>query len=50
MFGEAKAGFDAILNKFPKDGPSILYAQRCADYLKAPPPPDWDGVYVAKTK
>jgi len=49
-FEEAKAGFDAILNKFPKDGPSALYAQRCADCIKLPPPPDWDGVYVAKTK
>ena len=50
MFEDAKAGFDAILNKFPKDGPSTLYAQRCADYLKLLPPSDWDGVYVAKTK
>ncbi|MBI5048805.1 MAG: adenylate/guanylate cyclase domain-containing protein [Deltaproteobacteria bacterium] len=49
-FEEAKAGFDAILHKFPKDGPANLYVQRCEDYLKAPPSPDWDGVYVAKTK
>ncbi|MDP2681554.1 MAG: adenylate/guanylate cyclase domain-containing protein [Deltaproteobacteria bacterium] len=50
MFEEAKSGFDAILDKFPKDGPSALYAQRCLDCLKLPPPSDWDGVYVAKTK
>ncbi|MBI5874708.1 MAG: adenylate/guanylate cyclase domain-containing protein [Deltaproteobacteria bacterium] len=49
-FAEAKARFDALLNEFPGDGPGILYAQRCVDYLKTPPLPDWDGVYVAKTK
>lgn len=49
-FEDAKAKLDAILNKFPEDGPSVLYAQRCADYLKLPPLSDWDGVYVAKTK
>lgn len=34
----------------PEDGPSRLYLTRCADYLKSPPPPQWDGVYEMKTK
>jgi len=49
-FGEAKKRFDAMLEKFPEDGPSLLYSQRCRDYIQSPPPTDWDGVYVAKTK
>ena len=49
-FGEAKKRFDAMLEKFPEDGPALLYSQRCRDYLQSPPPTDWDGVYVAKTK
>jgi adenylate cyclase len=27
-----------------------LYERRIAEYISAPPPADWDGVYVAKTK
>lgn len=27
-----------------------LYADRIEHYLQAPPPPDWDGVFVHKTK
>jgi adenylate cyclase len=27
-----------------------LYEARIADYSTSPPPPDWDGVYVALTK
>lgn len=27
-----------------------LYEERIADYLTAPPPDDWNGVYVAETK
>jgi len=49
-FTDAKAKFEAILDKVPDDGPSKLYIQRCEDYLKSPPLPDWDGVYIAKTK
>ena len=32
------------------DGPSLLYAGRCAEYTAFPPPPDWDGVYRATAK
>lgn len=49
-FKEAKAIFEAILGRFADDGPSRLYIQRCEDYIKSPPPPDWDCVYVAKSK
>jgi adenylate cyclase len=32
------------------DDPYALYKQRIADFRASPPPPDWDGVYVAHTK
>ena len=49
-FEDAKTMFDAILDKFPEDGPTKLYIERCTDYIKSQPSSDWDGVYVAKTK
>lgn len=32
------------------DGLYDLYAARITDCRLNPPPPDWDGVYVAQTK
>jgi len=34
----------------PDDGPSQLFLERTRDYLKTPPPVDWDGVYTVPTK
>jgi adenylate cyclase len=34
----------------PADGPSRLYLQRTTEYASAPPPPAWDGVFVATHK
>ncbi|MCC7509497.1 MAG: adenylate/guanylate cyclase domain-containing protein [Planctomycetes bacterium] len=30
--------------------PSRLYIRRCEELLKSPPPPEWNGVFVKKTK
>ena len=48
-FAGAKLIFDGLVSS-NNDGPSRLYAGRCGEYLAAPPPADWDGVYVAKSK
>lgn len=32
------------------DHVSGLYVSRCRDFIAAPPPPEWDGVFVAKSK
>lgn len=32
------------------DGPCMVYIERCNYFLKTPPPADWDGVFVLKTK
>ncbi len=42
--------FSKVLDKIPTDEVSKLYVQRCQDYLQEPPAPDWDGVFVMKTK
>lgn len=34
----------------PDDGPIALYRRRARELLEEPPPPDWDGVWVAKEK
>jgi adenylate cyclase len=47
---EAAALFDALGAEAPGDGPIALYRRRSRDLLADPPPPDWDGVYVALTK
>ncbi|MBV6493217.1 MAG: hypothetical protein LDLANPLL_01233 [Turneriella sp.] len=52
-----KRDFKTAAEKFKKalsikkdDGPSQVYLERCEHYSAEPPPPDWDGVYVMKTK
>jgi adenylate cyclase len=42
--------FRDILRDYPDDGPSKLYTQRCLDFIKNPPPDDWNGVFEFKTK
>jgi len=40
----------ALLESQREDGPSRVLAERCRRFLAAPPPADWDGVYVATDK
>ena len=49
-WGVAAAGFAAILQKFPDDGPSRAFLNRALEFSKAAPEAEWDGVYVMKTK
>jgi adenylate cyclase len=46
-FGEAAA---ALLGQAVEDPPSAALLERCREYEAAPPPPDWDGVYVSRVK
>jgi tetratricopeptide (TPR) repeat protein len=50
QFDEAQKYFGEALKTDPTDGPSKVYYQRCAHYAENPPPEDWDGVFVFKTK
>ncbi len=49
-FAAAKLRFGEALTVDPSDGPSKVYLHRAQEYVEAPPPPDWDGVYVLKSK
>ncbi|MGE5444967.1 MAG: CHASE2 domain-containing protein [Ignavibacteriales bacterium] len=49
-FYEAMEKFAEILKMFPEDKPSALYHERCLKYISQPPPPNWDGVYIAEEK
>jgi adenylate cyclase len=46
----AQNAFQEILDKWPKDGPSGVYVERCLEYIATEPPADWDGVFVMTHK
>ncbi|MDP2167434.1 MAG: CHASE2 domain-containing protein [Thermodesulfovibrionales bacterium] len=51
-FKEAGGIFKSLYESY-KDKTSLVYAERCAEFIENPPVPDgtrWDGVYEAKTK
>jgi len=48
-FDKAGIIFDSLAEQY-NDETSRLYLERCREYLAAPPPDEWDGVYTAKTK
>jgi class 3 adenylate cyclase len=47
---DAETAFNNVVNIFPNDSPSRLYANRCVYYLGHPPRPDWDGVFSLTEK
>lgn len=49
-FEDARDQFAKALKIDPEDGPSKVYYARCKHYMEDPPPEDWDGVFVMKTK
>jgi tetratricopeptide (TPR) repeat protein len=49
-FEDARDAFERALKIDPEDGPSKVYYDRCKHYIESPPPDDWDGVFVMKTK
>ncbi|MCX7793527.1 MAG: adenylate/guanylate cyclase domain-containing protein [Thermodesulfovibrionales bacterium] len=48
-FIEAEVIFREIFNKF-NDRASMVFMERCKNYILNPPPEDWDGVYTAVQK
>lgn len=48
-FNSALILFEKIVLQY-NDGPSKTFVQRCNEFIKNPPPADWDGIYVMKTK
>ena len=50
QFEKARDCFAKALRLDADDGPSKVYYARCKHYIESPPPEDWDGVFVMKTK
>ena len=50
MFDKAKDCFFNALKIDKDDGPSQVYFARCKHYIENPPPEDWDGVFIMRTK
>lgn len=42
--------FEKVLLIEPDDKPTRLFIDRCFEFLNAPPPDDWDGVFESKIK
>ncbi len=49
-FEESQSYFNKCLELVPDDGPSQIYIDRCQAFMQEPPPENWDGVFVMKTK
>ncbi len=47
---EAIEIFREIHKKFGEDYTAHMYINRCKDFKKNPPPPDWNGIFVLKEK
>ncbi|KPJ51024.1 MAG: hypothetical protein AMJ41_00490 [candidate division Zixibacteria bacterium DG_27] len=50
QWGPALSAFESILEKFPDDGPTKTFVERCKFFQQNPPSDDWDGVWVMETK
>jgi adenylate cyclase len=42
--------FGELLAAYPDDGPTQILLQRAMEFMEESPEPDWDGVYVMKSK
>jgi adenylate cyclase len=49
-FGAALDAFETLAERFPEDGPTAVYLDRCRKHAILPPPLDWDGVYQLASK
>lgn len=49
-FVEAQTKMVQILQIAPNDGPAVTFMERCEYYSENPPPENWDGIWVMKSK
>lgn len=50
QFDKAITLFNRAVQAHSEDETSKIYIERCQEFIQEPPPSDWDGVYVMKTK
>ncbi len=49
-WGEALESFREILRDYPADGPAAVFAQRCEQYLRQAPGPEWSPITHVEEK
>jgi adenylate cyclase len=49
-FEQAIRSFESAAAAHPQDMTSQIYIERCRSFVAEPPPENWDGVYIMKTK
>lgn len=49
-FVGARKGFESVLARDPSDAPAIHLLEAASDFIKAPPPPSWDGSEILTEK
>lgn len=49
-FREAAEKFREVVTLLPDDFTARSLFHRCAAFISSPPPADWDGVEIMKTK
>lgn len=49
-FKKALSSYKQIHKEFPKDTIAPMYIKRCTEYIKAPPPKGWQGIYHMTSK
>ena len=47
---EAIQKYEALLARYPHDGPAEAFLRRSHEYYQEAPAPEWDGVYIARSK
>jgi len=50
QWSTARASLLEILNRHPDDGPARVLLDRVTTFEQSPPPPEWDGVFTARSK
>lgn len=50
QWADAKVEFKNASKIIKHDGPSHTYMKRCTEFLRKPPPANWNGVYSLKAK
>lgn len=50
LWEEAIASFNEAIRLHRKDELCKMYVSRCHHFMKSPPPPEWDGVWVMTSK
>lgn len=49
-WSQARGSFEQALQLLPDDYPARLYIERAAAYELHPPPDDWNGIFILKSK